>query len=229
VPELLTVEQALDAILEHAPASTETVALEERSDGSPGAGSVRRRPPPFPSSAMDGFAVRQRRRRASCRSPFASPRAAPPGPLRRRRGRHRDGGTVPDGADAVVPVEVVEDRGDADRSGGAAPVSTCGRAAATSARRRRRRAGERLGAVQIGASRRRGRDGRVLGAPRVAVLATGTSSAPGERSSRADLRVEPRMIARPRGSGAGPSAPGRADDEDSHRARIERGSMRTSS
>ena len=58
--QLLTVEEALEQILSHVrPLPTETVALEEAN------GRVLREPalarvdlPPFPSSAMDGFAVR---------------------------------------------------------------------------------------------------------------------------------------------------------------------------
>ena len=114
--ELATVEEALAQVLARAAAlEPEPVSLELA------AGRVLAEPPlarvdlpPFPSSSMDGFAVRA---------------ADAPGTLEGGRDRCRGpagesslgqgeaigistGGVVPDGADAVVPIEQVDDRGD---------------------------------------------------------------------------------------------------------------------
>ncbi|HEU4972867.1 MAG TPA: hypothetical protein VFT35_13175, partial [Gaiellaceae bacterium] len=116
MPELLTVEQALERVLEHAhPLPTETVTLEDAF------GRVLREParsavdlPPFPSSAMDGFALRAAETPGELPIAFrVAAGAAPPGPLPAGAAAGiATGGTVPDGADAVVPVEIVEERGD---------------------------------------------------------------------------------------------------------------------
>src|SRR5689334_21608404 len=71
--------------------------------------------PPFPSSAMDGFALRARD--APGRLPVVARIAAGrPAPRSLEPGEAMaiaTGGVVPEGADAVVPVEVVTDEGDA--------------------------------------------------------------------------------------------------------------------
>ncbi len=114
--ELIPVDEALALVLRHArPLAVETVPL----DGAHGRvlvepAAARVDLPPFPSSAMDGFAVRS---------------ADAPGTLavvgRSAAGRPAagvlgageaigiaTGGVVPEGADAVVPIERVVDRGD---------------------------------------------------------------------------------------------------------------------
>ena len=112
--ELLPVEEALARILERAsPLPAETVPLANA------AGRVLTEPalavvdlPPFASSAMDGFAVR------AADLPGALPVAAhvaagkpSPGPLRAGTAAGiATGGAVPEGADAVVPVELVRER-----------------------------------------------------------------------------------------------------------------------
>ena len=112
--ELLTVGEALARIVETAtPLGTEPVPVVNA------AGRILREPatstvdlPPFPSSAMDGFAVRAAEVPAVL--PIAFRVAAgtpPPEPLPTGEAAGiSTGGAVPEGADAVVPVELVEDR-----------------------------------------------------------------------------------------------------------------------
>ena len=113
--ELLTIDEALEHVLERSRLlPVESVQIDEA------LGRVLREParavvdlPPFPSSAMDGFAVR------AAETPGRLPVAyrvaaggAPPGALPPSAAAGiATGGTVPDGADAVVPVERVEDHG----------------------------------------------------------------------------------------------------------------------
>ena len=70
--------------------------------------------PPFRSSAMDGFALRAAERPA--RLPVVARiagRATSRRPLRAGEAMGiATGGAVPEGADAVVPIELVVDRGD---------------------------------------------------------------------------------------------------------------------
>jgi molybdopterin molybdotransferase len=112
VSRLLTVEEALDCILERARLlETETVLVSSAS------GRVLREPaesrvdlPPFPSSAMDGFAVRAADTPGDLPVAFrvaAGTPATTPLPRGAAAGIST-GGAVPDGADAVVPVEVAE-------------------------------------------------------------------------------------------------------------------------
>ena len=109
--ELLSIAEAQRSILERVrPLSAETVALEEA------AGRVLAEPapaivdlPPFPSSAMDGYAVRSADTPgrlpvvARIAAGRPAPRALAPGEAM----GIATGGVVPDGADAVIPVEYV--------------------------------------------------------------------------------------------------------------------------
>ena len=108
---LLSLDEALRRVLEHArPLDGEGVELAAAA-GRVVAEQVRAAVdlPPFPSSAMDGYAVR------AADTPGALPvvgRVAAGRPLERRleQGEAAEistGGLVPDGADAVVPLEVV--------------------------------------------------------------------------------------------------------------------------
>jgi len=234
VPELLTVEQALELVLEHArPLPTEAVALEDalgRVLGEPALAVVDL--PPFPSSAMDGFAVRAVDTPGDLQVAFrVAAGSAPPGPLPARSAAGiATGGTVPDGADAVVPVEVVEDRRDrvtfpdtaragqhirergSDVRAGAAVVEP----------------GAMLGPVQIGALAASGIATVVCSRrPRVAVLATGSElQSPGEELEPGQIyESNRRMIAAALAdSGAViETLPVVADEIEAHRAAIERG------
>jgi molybdopterin molybdotransferase len=111
VTELLTLEQAIAQVLERVrPLPAERVALEHAlgrvtAEDVPAAVDL----PPFPSSAMDGFAIR------SADVPATLPiveRIAAGRPAGRPLAEGQamaiaTGGVVPDGADAVVPIEVV--------------------------------------------------------------------------------------------------------------------------
>jgi molybdopterin molybdotransferase len=234
VPELLTIEEALAAILERTrPLSAEGVSLADAP------GRFLARPalavvdlPPFASSAMDGFAVR------AAETPGALPIAfrvaagypsAGPLPVGTAAGI-ATGGVVPEGADAVVPVEHVVERDTtveiAEHTEPGAHIRPRGgdvEAGAIVVE-----AGARLGPAQIGALAAAGvADVSCARRPRVAVLATGselrppgTTLGPGEiyESNRA-------LIA----AALAPSGavvellPVVADDVDAHRAAIRAG------
>src|SRR5213593_4197149 len=115
--DLLAFEEALRLILERVePLPGAPTPLDEA------AGRVLAEPavaavdlPPFPSSAMDGFALR------GADTPGTLPivgriAAGRPAPLALEPGEAMaiaTGGVVPEGADAVVPIEVVEEQVDA--------------------------------------------------------------------------------------------------------------------
>jgi molybdopterin molybdotransferase len=120
VRELLSVADAQRLVLERArPLDAERVPIERaagRALAEPAAAVVDL--PPFPSSAMDGFAVRAVDTEVA---PVALPVSGEVSAGRPAAGalpqgyavRISTGGVVPDGADAVVPLELVEDAGDA--------------------------------------------------------------------------------------------------------------------
>jgi molybdopterin molybdotransferase len=234
MPELLTVEEALGLVLEHAqPLPTEDVQLEDA------LGRVLREParaavdlPPFPSSAMDGFAVRAAETPGELAIAFrVAAGGAPPGPLPVDAAAGiATGGTVPDGADAVVPVEVVEEHGDRLTVPDAAGVGQHirPRGGDVSAGAVVVEPGAMLGSVQIGALAAAGVAGVVCSKrPQVAVLATGNElRSPGEELEPGQIyESNRRMIAAAlAGSGAEIEVlPVVADDPESHRAAIERG------
>ena len=108
---LLSIDDALAAVLERArPLEAEAVALEEA------AGRVLAEAalagvdlPPFPSSAMDGYAVRAADVPATLPVVFRIAAGRPsPAPLRPGEAMAvATGGVVPGGADAVIPIEYV--------------------------------------------------------------------------------------------------------------------------
>ena len=234
MPDLLTVEEALERIIGHArPLPAETVATADargRVVAEPAKAAVDL--PPFPSSAMDGFAVR------AADTPGELPVAfrvaagqAPPGELSPGAASGiATGGTVPDGADAVVPVELVEDRGDhvvipeparpaqhvrprgGDVHAGDVVVA----------------AGTRLGASQIGALAAAGVPVVTCSVrPRVAILATGSElRAPGETLEPGQIYESNRSMIAAALAGSGAEIevlPVVEDDMDAHRAAIARG------
>jgi molybdopterin molybdotransferase len=234
VPELLTVEQALARVLEHADLlPTETVALDDAF------GRVLREParaavdlPPFPSSAMDGFALRAADTPGELPVVFrVAAGAAPPAPVPAGAAVGiATGGTVPDGADAIVPVEDVEDQGDRLIVSGevVAGQHIRPRGGDVAAGETVVDPGAGLAAVQIGALAAAGVPTLVCSArPRVAVLATGDElRSPGDALAPGQIyESNRRMIASALvGSGAVTDVlPVAADDEDAHRAAIERG------
>ena len=179
--ELLTIEAALGHIVDNAQLlPVETVVV------TAAIGRVVREPatarvelPPFPSSAMDGFAV------SASETPGELPiayrvaaGAPPPGPLPPGAAAGiSTGGTVPPGADAVVPVEIAEDLGSNVVIAGAAVPGqhVRPRGGDVSAGATVVSAGSRLGAAQIGALAATGVAELVCSTrPRVTVVATGS-------------------------------------------------------
>ncbi len=116
VTPLLSVDEALERVLEHVhPLTSEQVSLADA------AGRVLTADaraavdlPPFRSSAMDGFALRVADCPGTLPVALRIPAGRPsPRPLRPGEAMGiATGGVVPDGADAVVPLELVTDRGD---------------------------------------------------------------------------------------------------------------------
>ena len=185
---LLPIAEAQRLVLDRAqPLESETVAVEEARGRVLAEPAVARADlPPFRSSAMDGFAVRSDDAGAA---PVTLPvvarvAAGRPAPRPLAAGEAMaisTGGVVPDGADAVVPLEVVEETGAAVRI--VVPVR-----AGANVRERGGdvRAGEtflapgvRLGPGQMGALAAAGLAAvRCARRPHVAVLATGSELRP---------------------------------------------------
>lgn len=190
--------------------------------------------PPFPSSAMDGYALRaEDTRGAPVRLPLAGRIAAGrPATSVLEAGQAMGiatGGVVPDGADAVVQLELareidgtveldapvepgtnVRPRGGDVRSGSAVLEP-----------------GVRLGAAQVGALAAAGvGEVRCAKRPRVGVLVTGTElRAPGESLGPGQIYESngPMLAALLTAAGAVPAQLGVvADDEEAHRVAMER-------
>jgi molybdopterin molybdotransferase len=234
VQDLLTLEEALAAILARArPLPAETVSLTDalgRVVAEPALARVDL--PPFASSAMDGFAVRWEETPGTLPIAFRVAAGQPAlGSLPAGSAAAiATGGAVPDGADAVVPVEqTVEEEGrvrigdparaDAhirprggDVREGAVVVSS----------------GTRLGAAQIGALAAAGvAEVHCSRRPRVAVLATGSElRAPGEALEPGQIYESNRGLIAAALSPAGAELkllPVARDDESEHRAALEQG------
>ena len=231
---LLSLEEALARILERAqllPAEMAAVA--------DAAGRVLRTPalsrvdlPPFASSAMDGFAVRAGETPGELPVAFRIAAGSPaPEPLPARAAAGiATGAAVPEGADAVVPVERVVDRGDRVEIPEQAQSGQHIRPRGGDVREGEVavEAGTRLGAAQIGALAAAGVvEVRCSIRPRVAVLATGSElRAAGEPLDYGQIYESNRaMIAAVlRTAGAEVELlPVVKDDESAHRAALERG------
>jgi len=232
--ELLAFEEALASILDRArPLPSERVSLEQA------AGRILAEPalsrtdlPPFASSAMDGFAVR------ADETPGSLPieaRVAAGGPSltplpQGAAATIATGGAVPDGADAVVPIERADEtdgrvqiaepvepgahirpRGGDVREGDAVVA-----------------AGTRLGPAQIGALAAAG-VGEVVCSrrPRVTVLATGSElRAPGDTLGAGQIFESNRPMLAAALAAAGAEVELLAvvpDEEAAHREALERG------
>jgi molybdopterin molybdotransferase len=234
VDELLAVEDALASVLGRASRlPAETVPLTDA------AGRVLAEPafaradlPPFPSSAMDGFAVRAADTPGvlpiAARIAAGAPSTEPLSPG--SAATIATGGAVPEGADAVVPIERAStDDGRVEVPDAVEPgahirprggdVGIGGEVAA---------AGTRLGPAQIGALAAAGiADVSCARRPRVAVLATGSElRAPGERLEPGQIFESNRAMIAAALAPAGAEVeqlPVVADDEEAHREAIERG------
>ena len=190
--------------------------------------------PPFPSSAMDGFAVR------SADTPGRLPvvaRIAAGIPAPRALGAGEamgiaTGGVVPDGADAVVPIEYVVDNdnyveipaavGHDDNVRPRAGDVASGDVVVAR--------GARLHAAQIGALAAAGVGGVVCARrPRVAVLATGTElRRPGETLGPGEVYEANGVLLAAALAAAGADIdvlPAVADDAAAHRSALEVGLM----
>jgi molybdopterin molybdotransferase len=188
--------------------------------------------PPFPSSAMDGFAVR------AAETPGTLPvelriAAGRPSPRPLEAGEAMGiatGGVVPEGADAVIPLEYVVENENAVQIEEAVEPGTNvrPRGGDLQAGDEVVAAGTLLGPVQLGALAAAGVAEVACGAvPRAAVLATGTELrrpgeplAPGEVYEANGLILETQL----RSAGAAVERLAAvADDEEAHREALARG------
>jgi molybdopterin molybdotransferase len=234
VAELLTLEEAQRLVLERvAPLPAEAVPL-ERAAGRVLAEAARAVVdlPPFPSSAMDGFAVRAADTPGTLPVVFRVAAGRPATqPLRPGEAMGiATGGVVPEGADAVIPVEYVVERGNsieiAEALAPAANVRPRGgdvRAGETVVA-----SGTRLGPAQLGALAAAGIAEVACGAqPRAAVLATGTElRRPGEPLGPGQVYEANGLILASQLVSAGARVErlaAVADDEDAHREALARG------
>ena len=189
--ELISFEEAQRIVLERSkPLEAERVPIERA------AGRVLAEPavalvdlPPFPSSAMDGFALRAE---DTGEAPLELPvveQVAAGSPAGRRLAAGEamaisTGGAVPEGADSVVPVELVEERD--GRVGVREPVpegaNVRGRGGDVRAGETVLEPGIRLGPAQVGALAAAGiAEVRCAKRPRVGILVTGSElRQPGE-------------------------------------------------
>jgi len=234
VAELLTFEEAQARVLVHAqPLEAEAVALERA------AGRVVAEParavvdlPPFPSSAMDGFAVRA----ADVPGTLAVVGEAAAGlPSSRRLGAGEaiaisTGGVVPSGADSVIPIEYVVRNDNVVQIGDSIEMGSHvrPRGGDVAAGDVVVEAGARLGAAQLGGLAAAGvAEIRCSRLPRVALLSTGTELArPGEPLGEAQVYEANAVMLAAALAAAGALTevlPAVADDESALRAAVERG------
>lgn len=231
--ELLSLQEAVRIVLEHArPLASERVPLEGASgrvlaEGARAAVDL----PPFPSSAMDGFALR------AADSPGTLPvvaRIAAGRPAERPLAAGEamaiaTGGAVPDGADAVAPIEIVAE---SDNSISLAEAVEPGanvrpRGGDVHAGDVVVPAGERLGPAQVAALAAAGvAEVACARRPRAAVLATGTElRAPGESLAPGEIYEANSFLLAAALGRAGADVerlPVAVDDEAAHRSALER-------
>lgn len=232
--ELLTLEEAQRLVLERVEAlPAERVPLDQA------AGRVLSEAaravvdlPPFPSSAMDGFAVRAADTPGSLPVGF---RVAAGRPASRalEAGEAMEistGGVVPEGADAVVPVEDVVERENTVeiRNPVAVGANVRPRGGDLRAGDEVVAAGTLLGAAQLGALAAAGVAEVACGSvPRTAVLATGTElRRPGEPLEPGEVYEANGLILETQLRSAGAEVErlaAVADDEDAHREALARG------
>ncbi len=188
--------------------------------------------PPFASSAMDGFAVRAADTPGRLPVTFRIAAGRPaPAPLEPGSAMAiATGGVLPDGADAVIPVEYVVDHDNDVEIGAAVEPGRSVRPRGGDARRGDLVVGRgaRLGPGRLGALAAAGvPEVSCARRPRAAVLTTGTElRAPGEELQPGQIYEANGVILRTQLASAGAEveqlAPV-ADDEAAHREMIERG------
>ena len=230
---LLSIEAARERILERAQTlPAEAVPVEETA-GRVLADAARAQVdlPPFPSSAMDGFAVRAAdtpgRLPIVARIPAGRPAERPLAPGEAMA--IATGGVVPVGADAVVPVEATSSDGDVvvvpDAAAPGAHVRARGGDIAAGATVVA--AGTRLGPAHVGALAAAGvATASCVRRPRAAVVTTGTElRRPGEPLAPGEIYEANGLMlaAQLRSAGADVERLGSVeDDEAAHRALLER-------
>jgi molybdopterin molybdotransferase len=234
VADLLTIVLAQRLVLERAlPLPSERVPLEQA------AGRVLAETaravvdlPPFPSSAMDGFAVRATDTPGTLPVAFRVAAGHPASrPLEPGEAMGiSTGGVVPEGADAVIPIERVVETANSVKVAEAVSPGAHVRPRAGDLRSGDEvvASGTRLGPVQLGALAAAGVAEVACGAaPRVAVLATGTElRRPGEPLGPGEVYEANGLILEAQLTSAGASVerlPAVADDEDAHREALARG------
>ena len=232
--QLLSIEEALARILARAhPLEPERVAVADAA-GRVLAEDVTARAdlPPFPSSAMDGYAVRAADTPGRLPVVFRIAAGLPADrPLASGEAMGiATGGAVPEGADAVVPVEVVVETDNqidvaspVEQGMHIRPVGGDVRAGDVVLSR-----GTRLGAAHVGALAAAGSAVvAVTRRPRVVVLSTGTElRAPGEPLRRGEIYESngPMLAAAFEAAGAEVERIGPVpDDEAEHRRALEHG------
>jgi molybdopterin molybdotransferase len=234
VADLLTIEEAQRLILERVrPLGHERLRLEDAA-GRVLAETARAAVdlPPFPSSAMDGFALR------SVDTPGKLPvafriAAGAPAPRELCPGEAMGiatGGVVPDGADAVIPFEYVVEHDNAVeiRDSVAAGANVRPRGKDVRAEETVVEAGVRLGPAQVGALAAAGVAGVVCSVrPRASVLTTGTElRSPGEPLGPGEVYEANGLILGAQLASAGATTErlaAVADDEDAHHESLARG------
>jgi molybdopterin molybdotransferase len=234
VAELLTIDEAQRLILERVrPLPAERVQLESA------AGRVLAEPatalvdlPPFTNSAMDGFALRASDTPGTLPVVERIPAGRPAEKLLQvgEAMGIATGGALPEGADAVVPIEYVVARdNEIEISEPVAPAANVRpRGGDVRAGQGVVAAGARLGPAQLGALAAAGVAEVACGTrPRAAVLATGTElRRPGEPLGPGEIYEANGLILAAQLASAGACAerlPAIADTEEAHREAIARG------
>jgi molybdopterin molybdotransferase len=233
VPQLLTIDEALERVLAEArPLEAEEVQLSESHGRLLAEDAVARVDlPPFASSAMDGFAVRSADTPGTLPVAFRIAAGRPAaGPLEPGQSMGiATGGVVPEGADAVIPVEYVVDHDNEVEipEPVAAGANIRPRAGDIGSGEVVVRAGSRLSSTQIGALAAAGIPAvRVGRRPRASVLTTGTElRPPGEPLRDGEVYEANGVMLAAQLAAAGAVVetwPAVADDDDAHRRALER-------
>jgi molybdopterin molybdotransferase len=236
VADLISIAEAQRLVLERTkPLDAERVPIERA------AGRVLAEPataivdlPPFSSSAMDGYALRSGDTEGSPVTLPVVERIAAGRPASRALGAGEamaiaTGGAVPEGADAVIQLENVEETeaGLVVREPVPAGANVRGRGGDVQAGESVLEAGARLGAAQVGALAAAGvTEVRCTKRPRVGILVTGTElRPPGEQLREGEIYESNGLLLATAlgGAGAVPAQLGIvADDPEEHRRTMER-------
>ena len=234
--DLIPLDEAQRRVLEHARAlEGERVPIERA------AGRVLAEPavaaidlPPFPSSAMDGFALRADDTVSAPARLRVVGRIAAGKPAERQLEAGEamaisTGGAVPDGADAVIPIELVEDAEDEVLVGAPVPTgaNVRGRGGDAAAGNPVLEQGVLLGPAQVGSLAAAGvAEVHCTKRPRVGILVTGSElRRPGEALAPGEIYESNGLLlaAALQSAGAVPAQLGVvADDADEHARAIER-------